>query len=527
MFNQNFYPTPESLLEELFNLELKDSKFPSMHVPSGRILEPSAGKGNIIEFINKNQDYYGRKELTIEAIEKDLNLKNLLFGAGHNVVWDDFLTYETHKEYDAIVMNPPFDEGARHVLKAIELAEKQIAKTCSIYAIINAETINNPFSIERQMLLNMLDKYKAKIEFKQDAFSGSDSERKTNVEVALITFKVAVKAQAEDIYDRYINAATKNKKTDTAVLERSLSIDYTNNEIQERLNNIERYVSEYEAAVKVIKSAYKASIEESKLLDYLTTVNKETYKLNSLNSSSDFESEENYLNKLDSLRAAYWELILNTKEIRSLLTTGGREKLQKKLSLSSNLEINLVNIEMLIMSLKMNEKDILVDGCVSLFERITKYHMNDFSKNIHYYNGWKTNNAFKMNSKVIYPLYEMFFRVGRNDSNYSYDDITYSVKDIISDVIRMMKLFNPSVKEEFSAVGANHFENEWLRFKVFKKGTVHIWFKDQELLNKFNFICGQHFNWLPTDEEMESKEAQEFVEKEFGIIEDPSNLLTA
>ena len=32
------------------------------------------------------------------------------------------------------------------------------------------------------------------------------------------------------------------------------------------------------------------------------------------------------------------------------------------------------------------------------------------------------------------------------------------------------------------------------RFKMFRKGTVHIWFKDLETLNKINYVCGRSFN---------------------------------
>lgn len=515
--NPNFYPTPEQLLIELFN---------GQYDFSGRILEPSAGKGDIINFI-KDKKTHRRSEVTIDAIEKDVNLSNLLMGAGHSVVWNDFLTFSTHKEYDTIVMNPPFDEGAKHILKAIELAEKQIIKNCTIYAIINAETVRNPFCNERKVLLSLLDKYNANVRFKQYAFSGTDSERKTDVEVALITLNITAKIDSKDVYDRYIDVATNASKIAEEVLERSLTVDFTNNELKERLHDIKRYVLEYEAAVKAIKKAYEARIEEIRLIDYLHKMNeKNSFSLYSIQPNDKYSLDQTYLERLDRLRSIYWNLILNTNEIKELLTLGGREKLQKKLEMSSHLEINLVNIEMLIMSLKVNEKDILVDSCVALFEKLTKYHMHEFSRNIHYYNGWKSNNAFKINPKVIYPLRDTYF-LTFGDSQCSYEKLAYNVKEVVSDVIRMMKLFNPDVKEEFDCIGTNDFENDYLRFKVFKKGTMHIWFKDKEMLTQFNFVCGQHFNWLPTDEEMEQQEAQEFIKNEFGIIKDPSNLLTA
>jgi len=90
--NKDFYPTPKALFERLLN---------GKRFLDGRILEPSAGKGDMIRYIKERM---GRRErYPIDAIENDPRLVNALMGEGYNVVWDDFLTYETYKEYDFIV----------------------------------------------------------------------------------------------------------------------------------------------------------------------------------------------------------------------------------------------------------------------------------------------------------------------------------------------------------------------------------------------------------------------------------------
>lgn len=94
--NKDFYPTPKALFERL----LYDKRY-----LDGRILEPSAGKGDMIRYIKAKM---GRRErYPIDAIENDPRLVNHLLGDGYSVVWDDFLTYKTYKEYDYIIMNPP------------------------------------------------------------------------------------------------------------------------------------------------------------------------------------------------------------------------------------------------------------------------------------------------------------------------------------------------------------------------------------------------------------------------------------
>ena len=52
------------------------------------------------------------------------------------------MTFYTYKHYDLIIMNPPFDNGDKHLLKAIDLQKNGGAIIC----LLNAETLKNPYS---------------------------------------------------------------------------------------------------------------------------------------------------------------------------------------------------------------------------------------------------------------------------------------------------------------------------------------------------------------------------------------------
>lgn len=90
MFNKDFYPTRDELIRELLAMSSKFDHGYEKFTLKGMVLEPSAGKGNIIDYIKKRN-----KHIKVDAIENDLQLVNFLSGAGHTVVWNDFLTYET------------------------------------------------------------------------------------------------------------------------------------------------------------------------------------------------------------------------------------------------------------------------------------------------------------------------------------------------------------------------------------------------------------------------------------------------
>src|SRR5690625_1886425 len=225
----------------------------------GKILEPSAGKGDMIKHIETllPRDY-SDEDAHIDAIEKDERLASILMQNDINVVWDDFLTYRTYKEYDHIIMNPPFSNGVEHALKAIKLAENQISH-CEVHMILNKQTIDNAYSNKRQELLRKLEKHDAKIRYVKDSFV--NAERKTDVEVALINISVMPNVSGESIYEKLNLGGWENDKVEHP-LETALSTYVKSSEIQSRLNDIERLVLEYETACKIARNAFKHVLEK-------------------------------------------------------------------------------------------------------------------------------------------------------------------------------------------------------------------------------------------------------------------------
>lgn len=500
--NKDFYPTPRHLFSQLMT---------GIRRLSGRILEPSAGKGDMIEHIESLLPHgYNDEDAQIDAIEKDERLSSILMQNDINVVWDDFLTYETYKEYDQIIMNPPFSDGVDHALKAIKLAENQISH-CEVHMILNKKTIDNAYSNKRQELLRKLEKHDAKIRYVKDSFV--QAERKTDVEVALINISVKPNVSGKSIYDS-IPFFRMGKDTEKE-LSTALSTYVKSSQIQSRLNDIDRLVIEYETACEIARNAFKHVLEKQSFFNYISTVNKNSDLSYIVHHEKKFEAK--HLNhELDRLRRGYWELILDTKDFKELLTNEVRQKLNRQLAGVHDMEINIPNIKMMLMALQQNQKDILLDSIVSIFERITKYHMNQYSSNVHYYNGWKTNDAYKINHKIIIPISHRF---DNWDFNTDYERINMRTREFIDDLIRALQLIDSDASNEFETISSQEFENDTLRFKMFLKGTVHIWFKDLDLLNKLNYLCGQHFNWIPSeDEQKQDKKAREFVAKEFGDI---------
>lgn len=496
--NKEFYPTPKELIKRL--LTRKSSFMGGMNFEyklEGKILEPSAGKGDIAEYIKNNN-----RHAEIDLIEYDENLVNVLYGKGYNVVWRDFLTYETHKQYDAIVMNPPFSNGDEHLLKALEIAKSNITKTCSIYAIINAETIKNPFSNKRKELLNTLNNHNADIEFVESAFA--DAERRTNVEVALVRVDIKPKDVSKELYSSIIE----NLKSGVEEMTTELSTFIKKSELAEQLQEIPRLIKEYHELVKLIKHTHELNYKKERFVNYIEELNdiRLLFKENTV-----LLDEE-----LDRVRSNYWRLILNTEEFANRLTTEAKNDLMKQIEMAGNLEINEDNVYMLLSAMLGNQSSMIEQSVVGIFDKVTQHSQRgEYTTNIHLYNGWYTNDAFKINSKIIYPI----SRGGFDWTAYgdTFDRLGYAIKDFIRDLDKAFQLFGKT--EPFDKVGENEFENNVMRFKLFKKGTVHIWFKDLEKLDQINLIAGRHYNWLPTEEEVkENPKAKEYMEENFSTI---------
>ena len=102
-----YFNTPPAVVERL--MSVADIR------PGQRVLEPSAGAGDIADAIRA-------QGVTPDVVEVASSLRKILEAKRYNIVGYDFLEY-TGGPYDRIVMNPPFENAQEidHVLHAFKL----------------------------------------------------------------------------------------------------------------------------------------------------------------------------------------------------------------------------------------------------------------------------------------------------------------------------------------------------------------------------------------------------------------------
>ncbi|MGE5438144.1 MAG: DUF4942 domain-containing protein [Syntrophothermus sp.] len=477
--NKNFYPTPESLIYKMLRgIDFKNGD---------SILEPSAGKGDILNYITnqvkgESNAWYNKKELDIDCIELDSNLQAIL-KENYRVVHDDFLTFNTFKQYDYIIMNPPFEHGEKHLLKALSLQE---GKKSTIVCLLNAETLKNPFSNERKDLVRKLDELNASIEYIENSFTSS--ERKTGVEIALIKIQIEKKLNINSfIFDELKKEDVFNTDEEKYSNDSVMSGDFIK-QVVEMCNN------EIKAGIHFIQE-YNAIHNQCLNNDFLINIG--------LASKDDYNTMIN--GYIRQVRKKYWSTLFKNEKFTGMLTNNLRQEFYNKVNELQDYDFSLRNIYAI--KIEMNSHMIkgVEETIISLFDEFSHKHYwdNGTSKNIHYFNGWKTNSAFKINKKVIIPLN------GFHNLKYSwggYRPTQYGCIEKIEDIEKALDYLQYDKTEDINlklalekAEKELNFNVETKYFKISfkKKGTAHITFKHDELLKKFNIFGCQRKGWLP------------------------------
>ena len=486
---KNFYPTPPALADKL--MQGIDWNF------AQSVLEPSAGKGDLARAA-ANKMYKARRgfpvydehskrealeQADIDCVEIDSFLRRQLDDAGFRVVHDDFLTFETQKRYDLILMNPPFDRGAEHLLHALEL----IGHGGMVRCILNAETIRNPCTPARQRLLKALE-MDSSIEYVSGAFA--DAERPTGVEIAIVHKMVARKKPDSTIMKDMRKAPT--YKTHEIPQEYAEIVRY--NQIEEWVN---RYNYEVACGIRLIEE-YEAMIPH--ILDRPS--DKYASPILELKLHADGSDRDARINAyIRKTRGKYWSMIFKQESITQRLTSNLINELHDSVNALMDYDFSVYNILTLV--IKMNGKVIngVEDTIVQLFDEWTARCWNEDSPNRHYYDGWKTNDCFSVGKKVIIPFYDAF---SSWDKRFSSWRVASKFRDIekVFDFLDGGRTDWPGDMENvFRTVEATqntrNIDTKYFTVTFYKKGTAHLLFKDMELLEKFNLFAGQKKGWLP------------------------------
>lgn len=478
---KNFYPTPSSMIDKM--LSGTDWNFISS------VLEPSAGKGDIAYRVcqqlkykaNKYGDKWNPSEYDVDCVEIDPNLRAILKDKGFRVVHDDFLTMETAKHYDLIVMNPPFDKGAEHLLKAIRMQEGGGGIIC----LLNAETLRNPSTYVKKLLSRELERLEAEISYHDRAFV--ESERSTGVDVAMVKCIIPAAEERESVILEKLRKSFMTDRTEEEPERTDLAKEYYIDAIVDKFN------FEVHAGISLIR-------EYSALRPYLMDSLTEEYARPIFDFKMCYGGEMSANEYIRITRKKYWSALFQNKEFTKNLTSNLQHELQSMVNDLMGYDFSLYNIMEL--RVEMSKKVIggIKETILALFDDWTrKYHWDENSQNRRYFDGWKTNDAFAVNKKVIIPFYDVWGWSG-------YQPTDYKVKSKLSDIEKVFDFLDGAMTGQSLTVALESAQKQQQTKKIhlkhfnvtfYKKGTCHIEFTNIDVLQKFNLFAAQGKNWLP------------------------------
>lgn len=493
--DSEFFPTPSALAGKMIaSINWKDVR---------TVLEPSAGKGDLLEslerFASSFRSPLERRNFDVhkscDVVESDPNLQFILRGKGFHLVGDDFITFAPCKRYDVIIMNPPFSDGDRHLLRALALQ----CNGGQICCLLNAETIRNPYSNPRKLLVQKLMEYNARIEFVQNAFKRS--ERPTDVEVAIVTVNIPKPARKSRIMEE-LRSAERYRSDSQGPTAIAIAGDWINELLSSYRMEVDggiAFLSEYIDFAPYIMSS------ES---EHATPIIELKIDGNTIGHSK--LNENDIVNSyLTAIRQKYWNLLMyhsRLQEKTGAMPSAMVEEYRDKAHDMAQYEFDEFNIRQLILDIQLQLNRGMEDAIIALFEKLSAEHsyLPETGKNRWYYNGWKTNKAHKVGMKSIIPVNGCFADSWQRETLNS-----YRVFHILCDIEKVMDFLDRGKTEfhnnlEFEIRRANAKDKTvldctYFTARFYKKGTCHIKFKPeaQHIIDRLNIFAGSKYNWLP------------------------------
>lgn len=482
-----FYPTPKKLARRAWS-KFKNTAF-------SRILEPSAGRGDLANERPNRHDSWHR--CRIDCCEIDITKHATLKEEGYTVVGLDFLQLSSAAQYSHIIANPPFAQGAQHLLKAWDLLFDG-----EIVFILNAETVRNPYSKERQMLARIIEQH-GSVEFIEEAFMDPDTQRKTDVEVALI--HLIKKANYDE---EIIGSIMDDLKRDTMTAS-GLVDDYREmNDLVLPGSFIENAVLAFNAAVRAMRDSVQS---EARAQHYAGLLGRTMGERNGTSIENESASTLDFVRtqlgeRYDTLKDQAWSNILRSTQVLSKLSSAAQRRIEAEFQNIKHLEFSVCNIQGFLLGLVENQGQIQLGMALDVFDLFTRYH----SDNTVYYRGWKSNDKHRTTgirlkaSRIILP--------GHRDDGWR-SSLSWESMQTLRDIDKVFAMLDG--KQESSLGLAHLFDTQFNQLRTTKRmttdyfdvryykgiGTIHFYPRDVKLIDRLNRLVGKHRQWLPPEGE--------------------------
>ena len=471
MFDRDFYPTPIEVIQQMLSTSEINEKI---------ILEPSAGSGNIVDYLKEN----GAKEV----IACELNDKlRLIVEDKCRIIANDFLTVtpDMVSHIDMIVMNPPFSCEEDHILHAYEIAPQG----CEIISLCNSSVMRG-WNVKKEKIKELVELYGSD-EYLGNVFSSA--ERKTDVSVSVIRLYKPKTGEREFEDYFFDDAEDEHEQQGNGIITYDFVRDCVNrytqavkmfDTVMDSANHINSLVSVFDKYC--IK--FGATLRNG---DVCTNIKRESFK--------------------KELQKKAWRYVFDNMKVEKYLTASVIDDLNNAIERQKEIPFTMRNIYKMVHALFATHEQRLKKSLVETFDKICSYS----SENSTAGEKWKTNSHYKIRKRFIVPN---ICEVGYKDNVR----LSYYGENKIEDLIKGLCLITGrNYDEQISLydfvnefnhciqwgkwIPIGHFiykENEkpryvegFLRVRFYKKGTAHFEFINDRDLDLFNLEVAKIKGW--------------------------------
>jgi len=515
--NGDLYPTPAETIYKMLQHYDVNGKV---------ILEPSAGKGDIINVLIQE----GAKEVLY--CEKSEAMQKILNGQGR-FMCADFLDLKAEQisHINAIIMNPPFSEGVKHVLHAHDIAPKG----ATIISLINSSNLKNEYSNDRKQLNALILENGSTLDLGK---CFDNAERKTNVDVTLICIK-----KAGESYKSEFEGFFMDEEPETEGVNGIMQYDAIRDLVNRYVAAVKLYDKQLEIGVQMnslLKGFYGRSLTFNCSEDGKTTLRAEFKK---------------------NMQREGWNYIFKKLDLTKDVTSSTRADINKFIEEKTNIPFTVKNIWQMLSIIVGTRQQTMDRAILAVFDKLTSNeenrHTEKWKSNLHYLLGKKfilggmcpkdqrynkSSNAIETDySTSNFELMEDFNKALAYITGINYNSIG-SLKQHVQSEIRIKTKdnvyfhnhrannwsFDNDVKRLYEA-GIEHtiersqplygewFEWGYFKVKAFKKGSMHFEWKDLELWGKFN----QRISKLKGYPLFEAKEQTAYQKRNAGQTAEP------
>lgn len=463
MFDKNYFPTPDAVSHIMLSgLDMKGKK---------TFLDPSAGEGHLLDAIAERRRVsygYDRSDGKDElyAIELDPGRQAILRDKGYKVIDADFLRYNGLRYFDYLIANPPFEDGASHLLKMWD-----VANGATIRCLLNSETLKNPYTEERKRLVSIIKRYGWSKDLGQ-AFR--NAERSTDVFVSLVHLNDTRKGEAFrlDFEPKKANGRLKFEDID----EKGLA----------PANVFLSYEQQYNAGIAAFKELLLARQKVDHFLDSVLSERKSGRNLVAEALMTNQDSDVAYKAFFKEATKESWSNLFNKTKLARVVTESVQKDLLEQQAQQGLMAFTAENMEALFNQLFLSREKIMTDCVLEAFQLMTKWYKD----NRVYEAGFKTNSSYKVGKRFI---------LSNMGSSWS-EGLDYGSKRTVSDIEKALCFMTGRHNEGILSLATIYANDsyygekkvsEFFFTRLYKKGTLHFEWLDEDLMNRFNMAAAE------------------------------------